>query len=96
MNTKFIDLGLPSGTLWADRNLGAEKQKRDSIENAEYSTIDTSKICPIHPDHLKYIRAGYGHVYVRTPDGYLVHDPKCPNPFHIIYERGGEGTKTKH
>ena len=25
MNTKFIDLGLPSGTLWADRNLGAEK-----------------------------------------------------------------------
>ena len=24
MNTKFIDLGLPSGTLWADRNIGAD------------------------------------------------------------------------
>lgn len=23
---KFIDLGLPSGTLWADRNLGAKRQ----------------------------------------------------------------------
>ena len=24
-NIQFIDLGLPSGTLWADRNLGADK-----------------------------------------------------------------------
>ena len=22
-NTQYIDLGLPSGTLWADRNIGA-------------------------------------------------------------------------
>lgn len=62
----------------------AEKNKMDSIENAAYSTIDTSKIAPIHPDHLKYIEAGYGHVYIRTSDGYMVHDPKCPNPFHKI------------
>ena len=26
MNTEYVDLGLPSGTLWAKRNLGAEKE----------------------------------------------------------------------
>lgn len=26
MNTEYVDLGLPSGTLWAKCNLGAEKE----------------------------------------------------------------------
>lgn len=78
------------------RRCAAEKQERDRVENAEYSTIDTSKIKPIHPDHLKYIEAGYGHVYVRTSDGKMVHDPRCPNPFHEIESRGRRGSINKH
>lgn len=35
---KFIDLGLPSGTLWADRNFGASSPKDDGVY-VEYTKI---------------------------------------------------------
>lgn len=37
--TNFVDLGLPSGTLWADRNLGAEKPE----DYGELRTFDEAK-----------------------------------------------------
>ena len=55
---KMVDLGLPSGTLWADRNVGAEKPEKEinpvaPARKAEVSFADTffivfCSLCRIH------------------------------------------------
>ena len=42
---KYIDLGLPSGTLWADRNVGAEKPK----DYGDYFNFDDAQKCGTLP-----------------------------------------------
>lgn len=79
VNDGYVDLGLTSGTLWADRNVGASKPE----DNGEYFTFDEAQELGNVPseeqfeeliDECKWIWKGKGYEVV-GPNGNSIYLP---------------------
>lgn len=71
-NIKYIDLGLPSGTLWADRNVGA-KNPEDCGQYLNFDDANSQYSCPTRTDIKELIEnCNWLWVTYNKTNGYLV------------------------
>lgn len=83
-NYKLIDLGLPSGTLWADRNVGAKEVTDTGLyfawgEIQGYTASEVGKLKQFEWEDYKYTNGCYGRLtkynsICDNGDGYYIDD----------------------